>query len=450
LQDGLLLPIKMHVDYGIVREDWYQQTYAWAEGRIFVNPFIDREKSGADYRLRSGRILGGARLVKKMPVRLELYDPSYKNAGLIRDKLNQRFTGIDDIAIAKTRYYIDINIPRVWGEDYTRFLELIMHYPVKTGSFARKASSVAEAMKVPGANCRELTLVWEAMGKEVLPVVQRQYSSSSKSIAFYSALAGLRLGDQKIAGGEILRFAVSDSPFQVAAIRELGEHPDFFVAGETLRKLLDHPKAGIRIASYEALLKRGDYSSHTITRIEVGGESHASEEPVFVMDVVDSSREYVIYATSFKSPKIVLFGSGMPVEKPVLYDSWNKVISIYSTSAEKENKESGGEKKDILVVKRKISVPYGKKIKGEARFDIDFRVSDLVRTLGAAPRPSMETGNVEGLGVHYGRIIKIINDMCVDGTIPANFYLQDPADIQKMQLMRTPVMSPVNVKKKDQ
>ncbi len=435
LEGGLLLPVDMHIDRGIETEDMFQKSYARAEGMIFVNPFIDIEKPGEKSKLRSGRILGGATLSRKMPVRLEFYDPNYFDASLIQNRINQRFKSRGaKVAIAKNREFIEINIPARWKHNYRRFLELLMHLPVRGGAGASDvlAANMADAMTKPGANCRELSLVWEAMGKEVLPTVQQYYSSSSKSVAYYSVKTGLRLGDSKLAGPEVIRFASSPSPFQIAAIRELGSFPQLLRANKVLRKLLDDPRAMVRVAAYESLLERGDYSS--VHRIGIGTEAEETE-PAFVVDVVNSSREFVIYATSFKTPKMVLFGNGMPLKRPVFFESKDKTVTIYSTrekTASPPDREEKG-----LVLYRRISSPFTDR-KVSRKFTIDFTVRELISTLGAAPRPSMKSGEIQGLGVTYSQIVSIISRLCSEKTIPAKFYLQNPSEMRRIHMMSTP------------
>lgn len=441
LEGGLLLPIDMHIDRGIETEDLFQKSYAKAEGMIFVNPFIDIEKPGEKSKLRSGRILGGATLTRKMPVRLEFYDPNYFDASLIQNRINQRFKSRGaNVAVAKNREYIEINIPRRWKHDYRRFLELLMHLPVRGGPAASDilAANLADAMTESDANCRELSLVWEAMGKEVLPTVQQYYSSSSKRVAYYSVKTGLRLGDKKLAGPEVIRFASSPSPFQIAAVHELGDHPALLRANKTLRKLLDDPRAMVRVAAYESLLQRGDYSS--VRRIKIGAEAGGTD-PAFVVDIVDSSREFVIYATSFKAPKLVLFGNGMPVKRPVFFESKDKTVTIYSTHAKRASPPD--RKEEGLVVYRSVSSPFTDK-KVSRKFTIDFSVRELVSTLGAAPRPSFKSGEIKGLGVTYSRIVSIINRLCSEKTIPAKFYLQNPSEMRRIHMMNTPVASGTN------
>lgn len=442
LEGGMLLPIQMHIDYGIGREDLVHSNYATAGGRVFVNPFIDLKKRGSRNKIRKGRILGGATLLKKMPVRLELYNASYMMAKRIRDKINYRFkSGHKDVAVAKTRYYIDVTIPDKWQKDYRRFLTLMQHYPVSAGSSGHKASVIAEEMNKSGANCQELSLVWESLGKEVLPVVQAQYSSSSETVAFYASRTGLRLGDMRIGGKKIVDFAKKDGPFQIAAIKELGEQRNMFYARRILRKLLDAKRATVRVAAYNALRERGD--SRAIKTIRVGGENLGSGVPAFELDIVDSSREYVIYARTFESPRIVIFGSAAPVKRPVFYHSWDKALTIYSGGKGADTgvtEEDASAEAGKLMLFRQITLPGGRKVRSEL-FKTDFMVSSLIKTLGAAPRPALKSGEVEGLGISYGYILRVIDDMCKQKKISAEFYLRDPSDLHNLRFLTTPTIS---------
>ena len=468
LQGGLLLPAELSVDRGVDTTQIHQKRFSTAEGMIFVNPFIDIKNPAERVKLRKGRILGGARLTRALPLRLELYNPSFSDANLIQQRINERFTGRTKVANAKSRDYIEINIPENYQRNYTRFLELILHLPIRGGAVADEARAhrIAEHMKQPDMDCNQLALIWEAMGRQALTVVQGLYSSPVPVVSYYSSRTGVRLGDYKNAGSELLRFATTKgSPFQIVAIRELGKHLYVERSGIALRKLLDDRSAIVRVAAYKSLLERGDLTS--ITRLAIGAMD-GGEDPAFILDIVNSSREHVIYAHAFGTPRLVLFGDHMPINNPVFYETPDKNLAIFSRKAElavaplkeainndvdtdkkvdeeaeteEEKADREARKKDHIVVYRLLASGPGKPRLISKKFRIGFDVVELIRTLGSAPRYTDLDTEIRGLGVTYGQVVQILSNLCEEKSIPAKFFLQNPAEMERIQAT-TPVTQP--------
>jgi len=341
---------------------------------------------------------------------LQLRQGDYARADLIQRRINQRFPGLRPVAVAKNPSTIEVNIPEDRRKDYQHFLRLVLHLPVRAGrgAWEMHARAIAEAIQQPGARHEELALVWEAMGRQVVPVLQTLYASRNSQAAYYAARTGVRLGDQ-MATPVVVRFATSANfPQQLDAIREAGNHPRLTQATPALQRLLDDEEETdlVRVAAYESLLKRGDRTR--ITRYRVPRQ--------FDLDVVRSKRRYVIYATQTGQPKLVLFGKDMSLARELFYMSGDETVTI--------NAHKGA--KEVLLYRK---VPRtGRMSDG---FKIDFLVRTLVRTMGTIPLPS-DGAAPQGLGLTYSQILRVLNDLCKRGTIPATFVLQPRGDIEKM------------------
>jgi len=433
LKGGVLLPRELapqrSPQQGTGTTKVYVKSYAQAEGAIFVNPFIDPTKPAAMAKFRQGRILNGAVTTRDMPLRLQLYQSSYHRSHLLQRRINERFPCKGQkVASAKTSYYLDIKIPPEYRDNYRYFLQLLMHLPRRggTGAYSAHAHRIVKAMGEPGANFDGLALIWEAMGRQILPIVQKQYSSSNPAVAYYSARAGLRLGNEHLAGPVVLRFAQSaGSQHQLAAIEELGRHASFLQAGPVLRKLLDDPNDMVRIAAYEALVKRGDFSAMQRHLIDVG--LFQDDQPSFTVDIVDSGGGFVVYATRTGRPKIVLFGRKIPIANPMFYSSPDELVTVFSKKKDLTAKDPD-ERKDHIVVYRKLS--NSNEI--SKKFRIGFSVWELIRTMGATPRPSVETGQTVGLGLTYSQVVGTLCRMCKQKSIPAKFVLQPLPEMQRI------------------
>ena len=68
------------------------------------------------------------------------------------------------------------------------------------------------------------------------------------------------------------------------------------------------------------------------------------------------------------------------------------------------------------------------------KFRIDFKVLELIYTLGERPRVSAETGKIEGLGFTYGQVLRVLYLLTQKKNkfIPAKFILQPLDETQKM------------------
>jgi len=322
-------------------------------------------------------------------------------------RISQRFQRSEQVANAVSHSTIRITIPRAWRNDYKHFLRLMMHLPLRTGPglWEAHARKIAAAMNMPGADHDELALVWEAMGKQTIPVARDFYTAEDASVAFHAARTGLRLGDN-MAATVLLRFAKRGSnPFQTAAIEELGRRTDMAHVLPLLRTLIDDQSESVRIAAYEALVRHGDRS--TVQCIDISGQ--------FRLDVVEATRNYAVYATRTGRPKIVLFGKHMKVAKPIFLNPPDDLVTINARSQDEK-----------LAVFRRMP--------GTGRysdtFHIDFRLETLITTLGHLPRRD-SNGDIMGMGLTYGQIVGVLYRMCKEGDIRAKFVLQPPPEIQR-------------------
>ena len=198
---------------------------------------------------------------------------------------------------------------------------------------------IGRAIEKPGVNADGLSLVWEAMGAQVVNSCRQHYASRNPSAAFYSARAGLRLADES-AGDVLTQIArTTGSKFQIPAIGELGKHPRFYRSRTVLRSLIDDESDLTRIAAYEALVALGDTALIRRTRI---GE--------FDVDLVKSSRSYVIYAAQSGQERLTLFGSDMQVANRVFFDMpdpFNAALGMVTIADKMVDVDTEGKQVDL-------------------------------------------------------------------------------------------------------
>ncbi len=401
LSGGILMTTEMHMSLitsaGSAAKS---KALAMSRGAVFVNPFIDRTKEGAQPRLRAGRILNGGVVTVSRPVRLELRRADYRMSRLIQRRINQRFGEGQKVATAKTPSMIELKIPRRYRDDYIHFLRLVMHIYVsgQSGSEETYVRRLARDILLPTARYEDIALVWEAAGRQVLPVIRKLYASSNPAVAFYATKAGLRLND-RMAADVMVRIANhANSPFQIPAVEELGLARRFAQSLQTLKHMLSSRNILLRVAAYEALLKHG--SRDVIRRWDISGQ--------FTVDEVKSDGDYIIYTTVTGKPRIVLFGCGIPLKRPLFYCPDDELVTI----------DASGNDKKIMVYR---------KIPGTQRqsdpFYVEPKVTEFIRTLGSRPVKGMD-GRIEGLGLTYSQVVGVLHGLCKQEHISAKFVLQ--------------------------
>jgi len=407
LDGGILLPTELYFTVQGPTVSKRSRAWAEAEGPVFVNPFLDPNVPEDLAKFRQGRLIGGGEVKEGRTYRLQLRQADYQICNLIRSRINERFGRGEEIAKASNPAAVDLKVPAAYGQDQESFLRLVMHLPLSQGgALEAKAVDIASAAGSPGANHEELALVWEAIGRQVLPTARKHYSSANHLAAFYAARTGARLGDPTAA--EVLaRFARMDgSPLQLQAIEELGRCERSSVVLAALQPLVDDDNELVRIGAYEALLRQGD--SARIRRISIKDQ--------FNLDLVASTRNYVVFATQTGEPKLVLFGKDMQILRPVFFSAPEDLVTIHANQP-----------RDQLTVIRKIP----RTGKCSEPFSVDADVRSLVTTLGTLPAQRSDQRRA-GLGLTYGQVVSVLYRMCKEGDIRAEFRLQQLPDVQRI------------------
>ena len=442
LDGGVLYEAELRLATGnVTAPNRGSKILATASGAIFVNPFIDESKVTDLVKLRDGRVIGGGKTAASRPVRLQLLRPDFSRAAVIQRAVNERFQrpGNPRVANAKGSDAISIAIPPEWRRDHLRFLDLVMHLSLQTagGQWEKRARQIAHAMTLPKANHDELSLVWEAMGRRAIPVISTHYTDADPFISYYSARAGMRLGDMVAAPQVILRAAGrAGSPLRNEAIKELGLHPRYIQALSILRKTLDDPDDMVRVIAYESLRKIGRNAA--VMTIPVGE---------FYLDIVNSKRQDVIYATQSENSRIVLFGGDLAVMRPIYFSALQDLLTVNAAAGDK-----------YVTMFRKV----GTSGRISPAFKVAPTVKSLIRAMGdqaqdgqgalmvpdldfqGKPKRDSEgkivykRARIKGLGLSYGQVVAILHRLCKQGSLvsgetsrPSKFVLQKPTGLQE-------------------
>jgi hypothetical protein len=389
---------------------------------VLFRSFIDERDPSSNSRLRDGRIIGGGKTAEDRPLRLVLNNPDYALVRRIQDAVNTKFKFTPAVANARSPSFIDIRIPREYRDQYERFCTLIMHIYLAQGAGVEesRARELAKEMLLPTAPHDDISLVWEAMGKQVIPCFRDLYSSEDPAAAYYAARAGMRLGDPQ-AMEVVVRTAGASSagsPFRLDAIAELGLNRTLGAA-QALRALLDSPDAVVRVAAYEAMCKIGATSG--LRRTDVAGQ--------FILDVLPSRGNFLIYATRTEQPRIAVFGQNVEVARPVFCNSPDGDVTVHAEAGE-----------DQLKVYRHVGA---KKVLSDEQL-VKPDVESLVLALGSEPEKD-NAGKYRGLGLSYSQVVGVIYRLCKDDNgkpVPAEFILQKPGKQDTIGTGVTPVGRP--------
>lgn len=376
---------------------------AEAEGPISWNPFSTESDSATRDDVRRGVVHGGGITKEDRRIRLVLSEPSYRQATSIADRINARFSG-DKIAAAESPSYIKLKVPRDYQGNPEHFLRLVLrlYVPDRPGFLDRRCQDLADEMLRETAPHEEIALAWEGIGKTALPTVRKLYADPRKYVSFYSALAGLRLGDDLAVEVIGLHVADEDSPYRLTAIDALGQAPPRLRASGPLRQLLDDPDPRIRVAAYEALLQRGD----AIIQSEMIGRDN------FVLDRVPGGRENLIYAKRDQTRRLVLFGDDLRCKPPLFYR--DDLLTLSAT--EQDEKLTVVRKTPVAsVVSPPIPTPYD--------------VESVASLLGGRAERDAD-GTVTGLGLAYSSVVQVLSELCRLNSVNAKFMFEQPSTIE--------------------
>ncbi len=298
--------------------------YAEARGDIFVNPFVSDssgliEPSPRPADPRQGRLVGGAVVRVDASLALQLNQKSFTRSRQVADRINGRFPqrpeDPEPLAVAKNDESIALNVLNRFRGNPRRMLELINGlYLNPTDSFNRtRARDLIKVLADPNnhKHASRIALVWEGMGKQVLPEIRSAYTHESMVVRMAALEAGARLGDIQ---AEQPLTAIATSSDSAAADRAtallgelLDEYPSNFRIAVTLRNLLNANDALVRLAAFDGLARVDDPA---IIRRQF--------DERFELALVDSSRP-MIYVTRTRKPRIVIFDQMLSFDRPTLF-----------------------------------------------------------------------------------------------------------------------------------
>jgi hypothetical protein len=304
-----------------------------------------------------------------------------------------------------SRGYLTLTTPPRYAEQPAHFVELATHLYLDNtpAGVERKLIELSKELDGPDRTLDHVSLVWEGMGRTVIPHIQPLYTHADPSVRFYAARAGLRLKD--VNALEVMA-RIAESPehaCRLLAVRELGEC-DYPQAGQRLAGLLDSSDQEVRIAAYEGLLH------HRHPAVETHHFRSALDPTQFslTLDIVESNGRPLVYVRRTLEPRIAVFGRRTPISLPLFYNHPDDWVTLNALE----------ERGDIAVLCRTAS---GRLIPEPVM--VPARVVELIRALADAPLED-DHGGVRGIGLGYTRVVEVLDALCTSGAIPARLALQ--------------------------
>lgn len=367
---------------------------AEGKGNIFINPFVEPGATRKDAVNRLvGRILDGGMVTQDLPLKLRLATSSHTRSGAIQGAINSTFPREPhqrvNTAHGENADSIELNVPPSFDGKTEEFIQLVRHLPLDVTATEATALAVRNALVAnPGA---ATSAMWRfrALGKRALPIIQDLYSYSEEEPRMAALEAGAALDDALVVAPLLAMAKSGGTDNRIRAIELLGSmgfNPDVDLG---LRPLLDDSDVDVRLAAFEALLKRND---PVIGQLEIEGK--------FDVALVPSDKP-LIYVAQSGRPRIAVFGD-LEVARPMTLSAWSNRLML---------KADGGDEN--------IQVFYRPNGDGRPELQVvDPRLSEFLPFLGhktTVERP------YPGLGLSYGETIGAIHQLWRAGYIKADF-----------------------------
>ncbi|MEY3144310.1 MAG: hypothetical protein RLY21_2803 [Planctomycetota bacterium] len=368
---------------------------AEGKGNIFINPFVEPGATRRDAVNRLiGRILDGGSTKEDMPLKLKLATSSHTRARTIQTAINSTFPREprqkNETARGENSDSVELTVPPSFDGKTEDFIQLVRHVPLDITATETTAIAIRKALIANPGSAEAAMWRFRALGKRALPVIQDLYEYPEEEPRMAALRAGAAL-DDPLAVRPLLgmaRSATTDNRIRaIGLLGDMGFNPDVDLG---LRPLLDDTDVDVRLATYEALLKRKD---PIITRMTI--------DEKFDVAIVPSEKEMVYVAQSGR-PTIAVFGVDLSVERPLTVSAWSNRLMVKA--------DSGDDQLQVFFRQRP-------EIKPEIQL-ANPRLAEFIPFLGhttSVERP------LPGLGLSYGETIGAVHLLWRSGYLKCDF-----------------------------
>jgi len=314
---------------GANRPGVFVDPIAVADGPMFVSPTDPAAETRfeiQDYQRRAVVVTGGV-LKKSRPLELVLNQSSRSRAGLIADRINERFPATpgarDRTANAISPLVVQLTVPAQFHDRPAHFVQLVRHLSADRSPDAvpRYAQYLAEKLIEDPSRAESVCLAWEALGPAAGAVLRRYHRHERIDVALAALHAAAALGDET-ASGRLQELASHEDPnVRLNVARSLRGLPGSTRGDHALRTLLDDPVTEVRIAAYETLVASG---SPLVDRQELMDEDGTLKMVIDLLPVHDP----LVYITQDRYPRLVIFGPDTGFPTPTSAAIWDGRLRI--------------------------------------------------------------------------------------------------------------------------
>jgi hypothetical protein len=410
-------------------------TLARAHGWVVINPAYALEDGNttsvqAKASLRNGTIMDGGMVMNDRAIILRLRHPNRANARYIEQRINQRFQHIADrrrtnsmpainiVAQALDEGIVEVFVPRLYKGDWQHFMGVVeqLYLSASPAVLVAKAKELTEEAVKPEAPLLEISYALEGIGEPALQYTLPLLAHPNPDVAYAMARASAFIPDPSGAAQQTLfRIARDDNnPFQLQAIRTLGMLPSSPERNQRLHDLLESANRLARTEAYKILAGKGQlYSKPVLEK--------------FMIDVVPSAGEPLVFASRSGTPRIAIIGPTPKLQLPIVFTAMNGRLMI---SSDLGNGGAGG--KSVTIFFRRDDEKK-EPLRMQSRPDI----GEIVARLGGEGAPDEDR-----FSFSYGEIVAVLQSLSQQkkitaavpgsGTRLASFIFEQPRETQDL------------------
>lgn len=324
------------------------------EGKVLakaVGPVLPGSAADPDD-LRSGRVLGGARVREDVPYTLILKEnrKGVRTSGLIEKVIGARFFRLEGVnqkglAVAKTDEYLTLKVPKTYHQNQARYFQVVQLLPMVDAPElrARRLEQWGRELLDP-ATAGRAALKLEGLGPNAADVLRSGLASPDANVRYFAAEALAYLNDE--AGVDVLAKAAVERPeFRAHAFAALAS-TDQAAAVSRLRDLMSHPDKEVRYGAFSALraLDEDDWALGKVAVLHApapppdadDGDAMAFQiatararrrhaDP-FTLYLVDCDGPPMIHVSNARRAEIVVFGNRQKLLPPVVLGGSGSVL----------------------------------------------------------------------------------------------------------------------------
>jgi hypothetical protein len=362
--------------------------YAKAKGAILI-PGVNATAKPDDARLKRGRVLSGAVVLKKRELSIFLRNDfrSIRNSTRIAEAIGRRFHHFDEhgikkpMAEAKTDQKIVLDVHPRYKDNYPRYLQVVRSVAFRETPVSQRVrlQQLHEELLTPETSERA-SLQLEAIGSEALPTLRAGLKSPVLEVRFHAAqtLAYLEQAEAIPVLAEAVR---EERAFRVFALASMSTIDDA-QAHLMLRELMSEPVAETRYGAFRALWTldkndpfiRGEGMGLTQKTAEDDGKPR---QPLWRLHVVRSEGPPLVHCTLRTRPEVVVFGADQELIPPLVLSAGRNVLITAQPGSSQ-----------ATVSRFDVNQP-------DQRFEVPLRVADVIR-------------KVDELGATYPDVVQML------------------------------------------